>query len=139
MEFYEARSVIAATPEQIWAEITDTAALTSWSSGIKRLDGTMAAGASLKLWSEVSPGRSFNLKVTQFIPHNKMTWRGGMPFGLFVGERTFVLQKHGSDTEFVMREEFSGPMMPLIWKSMPDLGPSFNMFVDGLKSRLEGE
>ena len=26
---------------------------------------------------------------------------------------------------FTMREEYSGPLLPLIWRSMPDLGPSF--------------
>jgi hypothetical protein len=36
-----------------------------------------------------------------------------------------------------MREEYSGPMLPLIWRSMPDLGPSFEQFANGLKARAE--
>jgi hypothetical protein len=31
-----------------------------------------------------------------------------------------------------MREEFTGLMLPMIWKSMPDLGPSFEQFASGL-------
>ena len=36
-----------------------------------------------------------------------------------------------------MREESSGPLLPLIWRSMPDLGPSFDRFAAGLKARAE--
>jgi hypothetical protein len=36
-----------------------------------------------------------------------------------------------------MREEYSGPMLRAIWKSIPDLGPSFQQFADGLKNRVE--
>jgi hypothetical protein len=28
-------------------------------------------------------------------------------------------------------------MLPLIWRSMPDLGPSFQRFAQGLKQRVE--
>ena len=41
-------------------------------------------------------------------------------------------------TRFTMREEYSGPLLPLIWRSMPDLGPSFRQFASGLKQRAEG-
>ena len=36
-----------------------------------------------------------------------------------------------------MREESPGPLLPLIWRSMPDLGPSFEQFAAGLKSQAE--
>ena len=36
-----------------------------------------------------------------------------------------------------MREEYSGPLLPLIWRSMPDLQPSFDQFAAGLKARAE--
>ena len=41
-------------------------------------------------------------------------------------------------TRFTMREEYSGPLLPLIWRSMPDLGPLFRQFASGLKQRAEG-
>ena len=37
-----------------------------------------------------------------------------------------------------MREQFSGPLLPLISRSMPDLQPSFDQFARGLKTRVEG-
>jgi hypothetical protein len=36
-----------------------------------------------------------------------------------------------------MREEYTGPLLPLIWRTMPDLGPSFERFVSGLKKKAE--
>jgi hypothetical protein len=36
-----------------------------------------------------------------------------------------------------MREEYTGPTLPLIWRSMPDLQPSFEQFASGLKARAE--
>jgi hypothetical protein len=36
-----------------------------------------------------------------------------------------------------MREEYSGPLLPLMSRSMPDLGPSFAQFANGLKARVE--
>jgi hypothetical protein len=45
----------------------------------------------------------------------KMTWSGGMPLSLFKGHRNFTLTPQGdSITLFTMREEFTGPMLPLI-------------------------
>ena len=43
-------------------------------------------------------------------------------------------------TEFIpgQRMIWSGGMpLPLIWRSMPDLGPSFRQFANGLKERAE--
>jgi hypothetical protein len=40
-------------------------------------------------------------------------------------------------TRFTVREEYTGPLLPLIWRSMPDLGPSFRQFATGLKQRAE--
>jgi hypothetical protein len=67
-----------------------------------------------------------------------MVWSGGMPLGLFRGVRTYSLTP-GADgtTRFHVREEYTGPMLPLIWRSMPDLQPSFDEFAAGLKRRAE--
>lgn len=61
-----------------------------------------------------------------------------MPLGLFKGVRTFTLSpEDGGRTRFTMREEYTGPLLPLIWRSMPDLGPSFQQFATGLRKQAE--
>lgn len=98
----------------------------------------MALGKKLKAFSKLSPGRGFRVKVTELVPNHKMTWSGGMPFGLFKGERTFTLTpREDGTTEFTVREVFSGPMLRLIGKSIPDMTEPFEQFASGLKNRAE--
>jgi hypothetical protein len=135
---YEASSTIAARPEQIWSILTDGAGYSTWDSGIDRVEGRIAPGETIKLYVKVNPGRAFPVKVTEFKPGESMVFSGGMPLGLFKGVRTYTLTPQGNGTtRFKMREEYSGPMLPMIWRSMPDLGPSFNQFANGLKQQAE--
>jgi hypothetical protein len=62
-----------------------------------------------------------------------------MPLGLFKGVRTYRLSPHEDGTTgFAMREEYTGPLTNMIWKSIPDLQPSFDQFAKGLKAKAEG-
>jgi hypothetical protein len=138
MKSYEAASTINASPQAIWTILTDGAKYSSWDSGVERVEGPIAQGETIKIFSQVSPGRAFPVKVMEFIPGQLMVWSGGMPFGLFKGVRTFSLEVKGQGvTSFTMREEFSGPLLPMMWGSMPDLGPSFAQFANGLKQAAE--
>jgi hypothetical protein len=135
---FETSTRISAPPERVWSVLTDAPRLVREGFGITRIDGAIAPGARLRLWSEVSPDRAFSIKVTTFDVARAMVWSGGMPFGLFRGVRTFSLAPEGGGTHFHMREEFSGPMLGLIAKSMPDLTPSFETFAAALKAQSEG-
>jgi hypothetical protein len=134
---YDAEAMIEAEPETVWAILTDAPAYSEWDSGVQRVEGRIAPGEKIKVVSEANPGRAFPVKVTAFEPGRAMTWSGGMPLGLFKGVRTFSLVPDGAMTRFTMREEYSGPMLGLIWRSMPDLGPSFEQFARGLKAKAE--
>jgi hypothetical protein len=102
------------------------------------VEGRIAAGETIKVYSSVNPGRAFPVKVTEFQPGQRMTWSGGMPLGLFKGVRTFTLSPgRNGTTTFTMREEYTGPLLPMIWRTMPDLGPSFERFAQGLKQAAE--
>ena len=75
--------------------------------------------------------------MTEFAPGERMVWSVGMPLWLFNAVRTFTLAADAAATRFNMREEYTGPLLPMIWRSMPDLGPSFEQFAQGLKARAE--
>jgi hypothetical protein len=138
MKFYEATALIDASPDTIWSILTDAPRLSQWNSGIERVEGRIAPGETIKVYSKVSPGRAFPVKVGDFEPGRGMRWRGGMPLGLFKGVRTFSLAPQaGGTTHFTMREEYSGPLTGMMWKSMPDLAPSFQQFASGLKQQAE--
>ncbi len=138
MKAYESGSTINASPAAIWAVLTDAAGYTAWDSGVERVTGRIAPGEKITVVSKANPGRSFPVKVAEFVPGQRMVWSGGMPLGLFKGVRTYTLTPAGQNaTKFSMREEYTGPMLPMIWRSMPDLGPSFQQFANGLKARAE--
>lgn len=138
MKVYEAGAEIGADPATIWTILTDAAGYPSWDSGVIRIDGRIDLGEKIKLWAELNPKRGIAVRVTEFVPGERMAWTGGAPLGLFKGVRTFTLRPDGDGTTaFRMREEFTGPMLPLIWPSMPDFGPAFAQFAAGLKQRAE--
>jgi hypothetical protein len=138
MKAYDATVEIQASPDTIWAILTDAPGYQAWDSGVERVDGRIAPGEKITVRSQANPGRAFPVKVTEFDSGRRMTWSGGMPLGLFKGVRTFTLAP-GADgmTRFTVREEYTGPLLPVIRRSMPDLGPSFRQFANGLKRRAE--
>ena len=76
--------------------------------------------------------------VAEFAPATRMVWSGGMPLGLFRGERTFTLSPQPEGwVRFVMREEYTGLLAGLIGRSIPDLQPAFDEFAADLKKAAE--
>jgi hypothetical protein len=135
---YEATAVIGANPETIWPILTNLAAWSQWESAVVKTEGHIAEGSRIKIWPEVDPKRAFPVKVVELDGPRAMTFLGGMPLGLFRGRRTYRLVPEGPHrTRFTMREEYSGPLAPLITKSIPDLQPSFNTFAEGLRKQAE--
>ena len=134
---YHVRRDIAAPPATIWTILTDAKRLSNGSFSILRIDGQIALNQSFKLWSEVDPKRAFPIKVAVMEPETRMEWHGGMPFGLFLGNRQFMLGPSETGTQFIMQETYSGPMKPLITRFIPDLQPSFEKFADALKQMAE--
>ena len=133
---FEASADIQAPPDRIWSILTDAPAYPTWGSGVTNVEGRIADGEKITVRSEVAAGRAFPVKVAMR-PPNEMTWTGGMPLGLFTGVRSFRLAPTDSGTKVTMREEYSGPLAGLMSRSIPDLQPSFDTFVTGLKAHAE--
>ena len=137
MKSFSTSTIIQSSPESIWAILTNAAAWPEWNTTVEKVVGKIAPGEKITVFAKVSPSRAFPLKVSEFVPGKRMVWSGGMPLGLFKGERTYTLTDKDGGVEFAMREEFSGLMAPLITKSIPDLQPSFDEFAAALKRRAE--
>ena len=137
---FEASATISATPQQIWDVLVDAEAYPTWDSGVVSVDGHIGDCETITVHAATNPGRAFPVRVTDFDAPTQMKWTGGMPLGLFVGERTFTLTptEDGGST-FHMREEYHGPLTGAMRRSMPDLQPSFEQFANGLKARAERE
>jgi uncharacterized protein YndB with AHSA1/START domain len=138
MRYFEATSTIEAPADQVWAVLLDAQAWPTWDSGVEDVRGTIDGGARITIRSKAAPGRAFPVKVTTVEPPKRLVFTGGMPLGLFKGVRTYSLSANADGaTVFHLREEYTGLLLGLIWKSIPDLGPSFVQFAEGLKKRVE--
>ena len=135
MKFYESQSQIAATPAAVWAVLVDGASWASWDSGVLGVEGDIALGNKIVIRSSAAPDRKFPVKVTVFDAPGKLVFSNGN--FVFKGVRTYTLTPKSGGTLFHMREEYTGVMLGMIWKSMPDLQPSFDQFARGIAKRAE--
>jgi hypothetical protein len=135
---YAVTRTINAAPERVWRLLIDGEDYPRWNPSVVSLRGRIASGEKIELVSTVSTKRRFVLSVSEVEPERRMVWSSGMPLGLFRGVRTFVLEsRSSSQTEFSMREEYSGLLAGLIARTIPDLNDAFGQFADGLKAAAE--
>jgi hypothetical protein len=136
MKSYEAEILVNARNSTVWDIITDASNFTVWDSGITRIQGELRNGGTIKIRTRTGGNRTFRLHVQQ-IPGEVMTWTGGLPLGMFKGMRTFTLSPRSGMTHLRVKEEFNGPLLGLIWRTVPDLGQDCTGYVNAVKERAE--
>jgi hypothetical protein len=100
------------------------------------MEGDIAEGSRLKLWV---PGeaRTFTPRVSGVVANERMTWTGGFA-PLFKGVRSFTLRPDMADvTVFTMTEHFTGLILPLVGRKLPDFGPIFKAYAEDLRQEAE--
>jgi hypothetical protein len=138
MRSYEASSRIDAGPDDVWAVLTDLGSWRDWDSGVDRAEGQVALGERITIYATMIRNRPFTATVTELRPAEAMRWRGGLPFGLAVIERTYHLDRQDDGgTVVTVREDHTGPLEFLLDRATPDLNPSFRQFCAGLKTQAE--
>ena len=127
---------IKAKADKAWAIMTNAADFPRWNSTVKSIEGRIALGETIKLVATISPTRTFNLKVIEFVPEKRMVWSDGN--AMFKGVRTYtVTPKSDGSTDFTMSEVYTGLMLPMIAGSLPDFIPTFEQYVSDLKREAE--
>ncbi len=127
---------ICAKPESVWRLLTDAKDFPRWNSTVSAVEGQIREGEQLRLHV---PGtdRTFTPRVCGVVACERMTWTGGFA-PLFKGVRKFELKpRPDGSTDFAMEERFSGLMLPLVKKSLPDFRPIFGRYADDLKREAE--
>jgi len=123
---------IKASPEAVWAVLTDGPAYPEWNSTVVSLDGTIAQGETIELVAKIDPSRTFKLEVSTFEPARKLVWEDGGK--AFKGVRTFTLTaREDGSTDFTMAEVLTGMFMNSIEKKLPDFRPPFDTFAADLE------
>ena len=109
---------IDASPDRVWAVLTDTAKHSTWNPFITKMAGTLAVGQKLEIRIAPPGGKpmSFHPTVTEVQPPHRLAWLGHLGFrGLFDGAHAFTLTPIANGrTQLVQTEDFSGV---LVWIS----------------------
>ena len=139
MRSYEAVTRINASPAVVWELLTAVGSWRDWDSGVDRVEGRVALGEKLTIYATMIRNRPFTVTVTELRPQEVMRWRGGLPFGLAVIERTYSLDSQDDGgTVLTVREDHTGPLAGLLDRITADLNPSFRQFCAGIKAKAEG-
>jgi hypothetical protein len=131
---------IRATPEAVWAILTDGPGYTHWNPEITRAEGRIALGEKIKVHVALHGGvvRPVSVRVTALEPMRRMIWTGGLPLGLFTGRRIFSLTPRGGGiVDFTMQLQLSGLLSPLIARSLGDRQPDLDSLAGGLTNWAE--
>lgn len=134
--------VINATPQKVWAILTDFDNYSRWNPFIKSITGSVAVGNTItaRIEPPEAQGMTFKPRVLVFEANKEFRWRGKLFIsGLFDGEHIFQLTDNGNGTTtFRQCELFYGILVPL-FKKMLDTNTlnGFNQMNQKLKEVAE--
>ena len=59
MKVFAVKTSIRATPELVWALLTDAGGYTRWNNTVEKVDGKIAKGERVTVYAKINPGRAF--------------------------------------------------------------------------------
>ncbi|QIO23349.1 SRPBCC domain-containing protein [Haloarcula sp. JP-L23] len=131
---------IDATPEDVWATLTDFDAYPEWNPFVTAIEGTVAEGERLSVRIDPPEGRGmgFEPRVTAADPGERLEWVGKLGVrGLFDGRHEFRLEPlDDGGTRLHHRESFSGLLVGLLLNEA-DIRAGFEAMNEALKTRVE--
>jgi len=133
---YSVATLLQASEDIIWKKLTDIDQLLQWDSMLVEMKGAIGKNGKIELRSAISPSQTFKLKVTEFIPNRKMVWSSSMG-PLFKGVRTYeLIPNRDGTTLFRMNEKFSGLLLPLMKRMLPDCNILFGTYIRDLNKEI---
>jgi hypothetical protein len=66
MKAFAVKTSIRATPEHIWALLTDAASYTRWNHTVEKVDGKIARGERITVHPKINASRAFPIKVAEW-------------------------------------------------------------------------
>lgn len=141
MKIIETEILINATPEQVWAVLTDFESFPDWNPFIRSIKGQKTVGETLEV--QIQPpggkGMTFRPEVLKFDAGREFRWRGKLLFpGVFDGEHYFILeQKSENQTLLTHGELFSGFLVGLLGGMLSKTQAGFGLMNETIKAKCE--
>ena len=134
-----AATEIAASPQQVWAVLTDLASYPEWNPLFREASGQLTAGARVTLKS-VHPanGRLMTVKVKVLAaePATELRWASSLP-GIITGEHSFSLTAAGNGTRLVQTETYRGLLARMSAQTISATQAAFQALNQAIKQRAE--
>ncbi len=142
MNYLETRIEMNASPQKVWAILTDFKNYPHWNPFIKSIEGEMVLGKKFNVRIEPpeAQGMSFTPVLLAFEPNKEFRWKGKLFVkGLFDGEHQFKLIKNtDGSTTLIHSEKFSGILVPLFSKMIDvNTRKGFELMNEKLKELAE--
>jgi hypothetical protein len=132
---------IDASPEAVWAVLSDLPSYPSWNPFIREASGQLAAGERLDLTMQPEGGRAMRFRPTvlEAEPGRELRWRGRLVApGVFDGEHRFAIEPTAGGSRLVQEERFTGILVPLLAKGLRKRTlPAFEQMNEAVKERAE--
>jgi len=132
---------IDASPETVWAVLTDLDSYADWNPFIISASGQVEVGEQLINRMQPPGGRAMTIKptVTEVETASVFEWLGVLGFsGVFDGRHRFELHRTATGTRVVHNEYFNGALVRLLRKSLDTQTKSgFDAMNAALKARAE--
>ena len=141
MRTIETNIEIDATPDQVWAVLTNFGAYAEWNPFITSLTGSPAQGERLEVTICPPETRSITLKptVTAYEPGRHFAWLGHLVIPhIFDGAHELILESNERGaTSFTQRETFRGVLVPFVAGTLSHTRDGFEQMNQAIKERVE--
>lgn len=143
MKTLETNICINASPEKVWAVLSNFKNYPEWNPFIKSIDGEVEIGKTIEVRIEPAgaQGMSFRPVVLAYKLNEEFRWKGKlMVKGLFDGEHQFKLINNADGTTTLHHsEKFTGILVPLFAKMIDvNTRKGFELMNEKLKELAEG-
>lgn len=137
MAVYRTTFPVAASPEAVWAVLTDFERYPEWNPSVPSIKGVVAVGSEVAL-TLAMPGRpSAKVKatLTDLVPGTHLRWHGNVAGDwFFAGTREFRIEPQQDGTSLVTHvEDVSGVFFPVFRVLM---GSAIQKHHDGFNTSL---
>jgi hypothetical protein len=134
---------IDASPEAVWAVLSDLPSYPRWNPFIREASGTLAAGERLELELQPARGKSMRFRPTVLAAEagRELRWRGRLVApGIFDGEHRFAIEPRAGGSLLVQEERFTGLLVPFLARSLRrGTLPGFERMNEAVKDRAEAQ
>ena len=135
-------TIIQASAERVWAEITDFPSFPDWNPFVREASGRLEPGQQLKIKLRLDHGlkMTFKPRVTVVEPNRELRWLATFGrLGVFDVDRAFLIEPHDGGVRFVMSEECTGWLTPVMFATNLEaqLYRGYDAFNQALRMRVE--